>query len=146
MKNDTFSLEKSFNKVFDVHLQTMYSPGKSSPVVPLSPQKTDVPTSRPVLRTPALSSPQKGSNLVSSPQKVSIQAAPPAPVTPSPLKTQSTTRGPNLLGAKPSSSVPQEKVVTGTPGESRTEFFLLSDFMFIVLAPCPRGDAALKIN
>lgn len=137
-KNNTLSLANSFNTVFDVHPQTIYSPVKSSRVVPPSPQKTDMPASRPVLKTPALSSPQKcqsdtiGSNLVSSPQTVSIQAAPTAPVTPSPLKTQSTTIAPNLVAssqkpqlvAKPTRSVPQEKVVTGTPGESLIILFL----------------------
>lgn len=98
--------------------QTVYSPVKSSRVVPPSPQKADVPASRPVLKT-TVPSPQK-----SSIQGVAGSAAPPAPVTHSPLKSQGITRGPNLLSspqkpelrAKPSGSVAQEKVVTGTPG------------------------------
>lgn len=93
--------------------QIIYSPVKSSRVVPPSPQKADVPASRPVLMT-----------TVSSPQKSSIQAAPPAPATHSPLKSQGITRGANLvpspqkpeLRAKPFSAAPQERVVTATPG------------------------------
>lgn len=106
-------------KCLHVHFQTVYSPVKSSRVVPPSPQKADVPASRPVLKT-TVPSPQK-----SSIQGVAGSAAPPAPVTHSPLKSQGITRGPNLLSspqkpelrAKPSGSVAQEKVVTGTPGE-----------------------------
>lgn len=137
-------LENRFYKVFDIHLQTISSPVKSSRVVPPSPQKVDIPASRPVLKTPAVSSPQKtqsdarSSHLVSSPKKVSIQAAPPAAVTPSPLKNQNATRGSNLvsspqkpeLRAKPSSSLSQEKVVTGTPSEL---LIILSQHVEIVL-------------
>lgn len=123
--------------------RVLYSPVKSSRVVPPSPQKADSPAARPALQS--VTSPQKSSNqgmsYPSSPQKSSVQttAYPPSPqkacsssstsVLPSPLKNQALSRGLNLtsspqkpeLRAKPTiagPSVSQEKAAVGGPGES----------------------------
>ncbi|XP_028256282.1 anillin isoform X2 [Parambassis ranga] len=119
--------------------QAVYSPVKSSQVVFPTPQKADIPTSKPAFQSATC--PQKGSServtTPSSPQKSSIQrsACSSSPqkanlstsVPPSPLKNQGISRGHNLtsspqkpeLRAKPTiagPSVPQEKAIAGTPG------------------------------
>lgn len=124
-------------------LQAVYSPVKSSRVVPPSPQKADIPAARPALQS--VTSPQKISNqgltVPSSPQKISNQgtAFPSSPqkgnppsstsMPQSPLKNQALSRGLNPssspqkpeLRAKPTTvgpSVTQEKATAGAPGES----------------------------
>ncbi|XP_076609911.1 anillin [Chaetodon auriga] len=105
--------------------QAAYSPVKSSRVVLPSPQKADIPTTRPALQ----SSPQKSSNqgmtLHSSPQKAGPSSS--TSVLQSPLKNQGLSRdlkptsSPQKpeLRAKPTTagpSVHQEKATAGTPG------------------------------
>lgn len=127
----------------------MYSPVKSSRVVPQNLQKTDIPAVKSALQP--VSSPQKSSNQgmtsVCSPQKSSA-AFPSSPqkagpsstsVLQSPLKTQALSR--NLVTASPEKpelrakpvSVPtvsQEKPTAGTPGESCRRSFLILLHLF----------------
>ncbi|XP_030268575.1 anillin isoform X5 [Sparus aurata] len=112
--------------------QAMNHPGKSSRVVVPSPQKVDIPATKPALK-PA-SSPQKssiqGTAFPSSPQKATPSSS--ALVPQSPLKNQPLSRGLNTssspqkpgLHAKPiiaASSTPQEKA---TGGASAVKSFL----------------------
>lgn len=107
----------------------MNHPGKSSRVVVPSPQKVDIPATKPALK-PA-SSPQKssiqGTAFPSSPQKATPSSS--ALVPQSPLKNQPLSRGLNTssspqkpgLHAKPiiaASSTPQEKATGGASGKS----------------------------
>uniref|UniRef100_A0A671WEI3 Anillin n=1 Tax=Sparus aurata TaxID=8175 RepID=A0A671WEI3_SPAAU len=109
--------------------QAMNHPGKSSRVVVPSPQKVDIPATKPALK-PA-SSPQKssiqGTAFPSSPQKATPSSS--ALVPQSPLKNQPLSRGLNTssspqkpgLHAKPiiaASSTPQEKATGGASGKS----------------------------
>lgn len=113
-----------------VFQQAAYSPVKSSRVVLPSPQKADIPATRPALST-LVSSPQKssiqGTACASSPQKAEPSSSTSVPQ--SPLKNQALSRGFNPtsspqkpeLHAKPTiagNCVPQEKASTGAPGES----------------------------
>uniref|UniRef100_A0A3Q1B8Q1 Anillin n=1 Tax=Amphiprion ocellaris TaxID=80972 RepID=A0A3Q1B8Q1_AMPOC len=129
--------------------QTVCSPIKSSRVVLPSPQKADIPASKPTLQS--VISPQKsstqGMTFPSSPQKSSVQgkACPSitqktgpsssASVPQSPIRNQVVSRGLNLtsspqkpeLRAKPTiagSLPPQDKATPGGPGESGVKSFL----------------------
>lgn len=112
-----------------VFQQAAYSPVKSSRVVLPSPQKADIPATRPALSS--VSSPQKssiqGTAFASSPQKAEPSSSTSVPQ--SPLKNQALSRGLNPtsspqkpeLCAKPTivgNCVPQEKASTGAPSES----------------------------
>ncbi|XP_008286085.1 anillin isoform X2 [Stegastes partitus] len=125
------------------YTQAVCSPAKPSRVVLPSPQKADIPASKPALQS--VTSPQKSSNqgvtFPSSPQKSSIQgkafpsitqkagqpSSSSASVPQSPVKNQALSRGLNLtssplkpeLRAKPTiagSSAPQDKATPGGPG------------------------------
>ena len=106
--------------------QATKSPLKFSGVVLQSPQKTNIPATRPAALK-SVSSPQKisvqGATFPSSSQKAEHSSSTSVPQ--SPLKNQVPFRGLSPqkpeLRAKPSvasNSVPQEKATTGAPGES----------------------------
>uniref|UniRef100_A0A3P8SB38 Anillin n=1 Tax=Amphiprion percula TaxID=161767 RepID=A0A3P8SB38_AMPPE len=129
--------------------QTVCSPVKSSRVVLSSPQKADIPASKPTLQS--VISPQKsstqGMTFPSSPQKSSVQGKACPSITQktgpssstsvpqSPIRNQVVSRGLNLtsspqkpeLRAKPTiagSLPPQDKATPGGPGESGVKSFL----------------------
>ncbi|KAM3595913.1 uncharacterized protein V6R79_005244 [Siganus canaliculatus] len=117
--------------------QALRSPVKSSRVVPPSPQKADIPTTKPALQsvtsphkssiqgTAVTSSPQKRTDALSSPQKTTLSMSTPVPQ--SPLKSSAFSKGHHLASSTQKPDQPlkpvtagqalsQEKASAGTPG------------------------------
>ncbi|XP_072226902.1 anillin [Leuresthes tenuis] len=97
--------------------EAVHSSAKSSLVIFPSPQKADIPASKPTLQT--VNSPQESSNqgapFLSSPEKTVSSSL--SSVTPSPLQNQAISRGLNHISSPQKSGLhDQEKSFAGAPG------------------------------